>query len=117
MYRHSQLKTGYEFLILSHLICFTIVPLFLKAAAVDLVREIMISTGEEVEVRSYKRLTDLVIQDEAVQSLANVQPGDCIVCFSKQVSQTSSIYILLVSNLNAVEDCKFFGHRGVSKQI
>ena len=57
-----------------------------KGAAVDLVREMMISTGEEVEVRSYKRLTDLVIQDEAVQSLANVQPGDCIVCFSKQVS-------------------------------
>ena len=49
-------------------------------------REIMISTGEEVEVRSYKRLTDLVIEDEAVQSLTNVQPGDCIVCFSKQVS-------------------------------
>ena len=78
----------------------------------DLVREMMISTGEEVEVRSYKRLTDLVIQDEAVQSLANVQPGDCIVCFSKQVS-----HLLLVSNLNAVEDCKFFGHRGLSKQI
>ena len=60
-----------------------------KGAAVDLVREMMISTGEEVEVRSYKRLTDLVIQDEAVQSLANVQPGDCIVCFSKQVSLSS----------------------------
>ena len=58
----------------------------LLPAAVDLVREIMISTGEEVEVRSYKRLTDLVIEDEAVQSLTNVQPGDCIVCFSKQVS-------------------------------
>ena len=55
----------------------------------DLVREMMISTGEEVEVRSYKRLTDLVIQDEAVQSLANVQPGDCIVCFSKQVRPRS----------------------------
>ena len=63
-----------------------------KGAAVDLVREMMISTGEEVEVRSYKRLTDLVIQDEAVQSLANVQPGDCIVCFSKQVSLTSREY-------------------------
>ena len=50
----------------------------------DLVQEMMISTGEEVEVRSYKRLTDLVIQDEAVQSLNNIQPGDCIVCFSKQ---------------------------------
>ncbi len=44
----------------------------------------MISTGEEVEVRTYKRLTDLVVCDEAVQNLSNVQPGDCIVCFSKQ---------------------------------
>jgi len=31
-----------------------------EAAAIDLVREIMISTGEEMEVRNYKRLTDLV---------------------------------------------------------
>jgi ATP-dependent RNA helicase SUPV3L1/SUV3 len=32
-----------------------------EAAAVDLVREIMISTGEELEVRHYKRLTNLVL--------------------------------------------------------
>lgn len=44
----------------------------------------MISTGEEVEVRTYKRLTPLIKQDKAVQSLENVEPGDCIVCFSKQ---------------------------------
>lgn len=55
-----------------------------EPAAVDLVRELMISTGEEVEVRNYKRLTELVVQDEAVRSLERVQPGDCIVCFSKQ---------------------------------
>jgi len=54
-----------------------------EAAAVDLVREIMISTGEEVEVRTYKRLTQLVVQDVAVRDLHNIQPGDCIVCFSK----------------------------------
>ena len=43
----------------------------------------MISTGEEVEVRNYKRLTPLTIQDDALRSLDNTQPGDCIVCFNK----------------------------------
>ena len=55
-----------------------------EKAAVDLVREMMITTGEEVELRSYDRLTKLVIQDEALGSLERVEPGDCIVCFSKQ---------------------------------
>ncbi|XP_040574555.1 ATP-dependent RNA helicase SUV3 homolog, mitochondrial [Lepeophtheirus salmonis] len=55
-----------------------------EAAAIDLVRELMISTGEEVEVRNYKRLTDLVVEDKALDKLDNVLPGDCIVCFSKQ---------------------------------
>ena len=55
-----------------------------EGAAVDLVREICISTGEEVEVRSYKRLTPLVVQTVAVGSVENIQPGDCIVCFNKQ---------------------------------
>ena len=31
-----------------------------QAAAIDLVREISLSTGEELEIRHYKRLTDLV---------------------------------------------------------
>jgi len=55
-----------------------------EGAAVDLVREICISTGEEVEVRNYKRLTPLVVQTAAVSTVDNVQPGDCIVCFNKQ---------------------------------
>ena len=44
----------------------------------------MFSTGEETEVRKYKRLTDLIIEDKAIQNLKNIRPGDCIVCFSKQ---------------------------------
>ena len=44
----------------------------------------MLSTGEEVEVNTYKRLTELVVMDEALGDLRNVEPGDCIVCFSKQ---------------------------------
>ncbi|KAL1449739.1 hypothetical protein WDU94_002219, partial [Cyamophila willieti] len=34
-------------------------------------------------VYKYKRLTELQIEDSAVRSLDNIQPGDCIVCFSK----------------------------------
>ena len=37
-----------------------------ETAAIDLVREICIATGEEVEVKSYKRLTPLEIQSQAV---------------------------------------------------
>lgn len=35
------------------------------------------------QVRNYKRLTNLTVEDSALCSLDNVQPGDCIVCFSK----------------------------------
>ena len=44
----------------------------------------MFSTGEETEVRKYKRLTDLIVEDKAAVHLRNIQAGDCIVCFSKQ---------------------------------
>ncbi len=37
-----------------------------------------------MEVCTYKRLTELVVEDQAVQSINNVRPGDCIVCFNKQ---------------------------------
>lgn len=39
--------------------------------------------GENVEIRKYKRLTELEIENEALGSLNNVRPGDCIVCFNK----------------------------------
>uniref|UniRef100_A0A8C9EKF5 ATP-dependent RNA helicase SUPV3L1, mitochondrial n=1 Tax=Pavo cristatus TaxID=9049 RepID=A0A8C9EKF5_PAVCR len=54
-----------------------------EGAAIDLVTELMYTTGEEVEVRNYKRLTPLTVLDYALESLDNLQPGDCIVCFSK----------------------------------
>ena len=44
----------------------------LQVAAIDLVREIMISTGEEVEVRKYKRLTELKV--EVSSNLSNNVP-------------------------------------------
>ncbi|KAJ8013706.1 hypothetical protein DPEC_G00032570 [Dallia pectoralis] len=54
-----------------------------EPAAVNFVRELMYTTGEEVEVRNYTRLTPFSILDHAVESLDNLRPGDCIVCFSK----------------------------------
>ncbi|PSN44213.1 ATP-dependent RNA helicase SUV3 [Blattella germanica] len=54
-----------------------------EEGAVDLVQSLMSTTGEDVEVRKYKRLTELHIEDSALGSLDAVQPGDCIVCFSK----------------------------------
>ncbi|KGL84565.1 hypothetical protein N309_15547, partial [Tinamus guttatus] len=54
-----------------------------EAAAIELVTELMFTTGEEVEVRNYERLTPLTVLDYALESLDNLRPGDCIVCFSK----------------------------------
>lgn len=54
-----------------------------EAGAIDLVKQISLTTGEDLEVRNYKRLTPLKIEDTAVGSLEKVVPGDCIVCFSK----------------------------------
>ncbi|XP_069466708.1 ATP-dependent RNA helicase SUPV3L1, mitochondrial [Ambystoma mexicanum] len=54
-----------------------------EGAAINLVTELMFTTGEEVEVREYKRLTPLTVQDYALETLDNLHPGDCIVCFNK----------------------------------
>ncbi|XP_003783654.1 ATP-dependent RNA helicase SUPV3L1, mitochondrial [Otolemur garnettii] len=54
-----------------------------ESAAIDLVTELMYTTGEEVEVRNYERLTPISVLDHALESLDNLRPGDCIVCFSK----------------------------------
>ncbi|GFR98358.1 ATP-dependent RNA helicase SUV3 homolog, mitochondrial-like Protein [Elysia marginata] len=54
-----------------------------EASTIDLVRELALTTGEEVEVRRYKRLTDLTYLDYSVDKFENVRPGDCIVCFNK----------------------------------
>lgn len=35
------------------------------------------------KVHNYKRLTPFSISNHAVESLDNLKPGDCIVCFSK----------------------------------
>ncbi|KAI5641916.1 hypothetical protein NE865_05915 [Phthorimaea operculella] len=54
-----------------------------EAGAISLIEEICNTTGEEMEIRTYKRLTELKVEDAALGSLDNVKPGDCIVCFNK----------------------------------
>lgn len=36
-----------------------------------------------LQVQKYERLTPISVLDRALESLDNLQPGDCIVCFSK----------------------------------
>lgn len=55
-----------------------------EAAAIDVVKEIITSASEELEVRRYKRLTELVIEDASLETLEKIRPGDCLVCFNKQ---------------------------------
>ncbi|KAK5980350.1 Helicase C-terminal domain-containing protein, partial [Trichostrongylus colubriformis] len=38
----------------------------------------------EIQVRYYERKTSLTIANQGLGSLDNVQPGDCIVCFSRK---------------------------------
>ncbi|XP_066149573.1 ATP-dependent RNA helicase SUV3 homolog, mitochondrial [Euwallacea fornicatus] len=54
-----------------------------EAGAVHLLNQLCLTTGEDIEVRNYKRLTELKVEDKALGNLQNVLPGDCIVCFSK----------------------------------
>nr|SVE83520.1 EOG090X01V1 [Daphnia pulex] len=55
-----------------------------EAAAIDVVKEILMSASEEIEMRRYKRLTELIIEDASLGTLDKIRPGDCLVCFNKQ---------------------------------
>ena len=61
-----------------------------EAAAIDVVKEIMLTAGEEVEVRNYKRLTELTVEDSPLGTLNNIRPGDCIVCFNTDAGQAGA---------------------------
>ncbi|XP_014092482.3 ATP-dependent RNA helicase SUV3 homolog, mitochondrial [Bactrocera oleae] len=54
-----------------------------ESGSLELLQKICETTNETVEVHNYERLTELTIEDSPLGSLDNVQPGDCIVCFSK----------------------------------
>ncbi|KAI1297274.1 ATP-dependent RNA helicase SUPV3L1, mitochondrial [Halotydeus destructor] len=64
-----------------------------EEAAADVMRELLMPIGEELEIRRYKRLTKLTIEDRALETLDNVQPGDCIVCFNKNDIYQVTMYL------------------------
>ncbi|GAB1598972.1 ATP-dependent RNA helicase SUPV3L1, mitochondrial-like [Argonauta hians] len=65
-------------------ICAEEIHLCGEASSLNLVQELTEITGDTLEVRKYKRLTNLKYLDKALGTFDNVRPGDCFVCFSKK---------------------------------
>ncbi|OWF38311.1 ATP-dependent RNA helicase SUV3 homolog, mitochondrial-like [Mizuhopecten yessoensis] len=56
-----------------------------EEAAVPLIKNLAVLTGDTVEVNEYTRLNPLMYLSTALEKYENVMPGDCIICFSKEV--------------------------------
>jgi len=54
-----------------------------EEAAVPLVTEIAKDLGEEIEIRTYDRLSPLRAGSQPIRNLREIRPGDCIVTFSR----------------------------------
>ena len=55
-----------------------------EKAALEIIVELLSTTGEIIEVKEYERLTKLNIEKNSLSTLENVKPGDCVVCFNKR---------------------------------
>ena len=53
------------------------------AAAIPLLRRLLAATGDSLEVIDYARLAPLTVAPTPLATLADVQSGDCVVCFSR----------------------------------
>lgn len=53
-------------------------------AAEELVRRLVAETGDDLEVHRHERLSPLSMERVPVGDLSRVQPGDCVVAFSRQ---------------------------------
>lgn len=54
-----------------------------EEAAVPLIQKIVAELGDEMEVHTYQRLSPLAMEQHALISLKHVEPGDCVVGFSR----------------------------------
>lgn len=54
-----------------------------EAGTRELLERLCVTTGEYLEYNHYDRLTQLTVEDKALNSFEAIQPGDCIVCFNK----------------------------------
>ncbi|CUM66862.1 uncharacterized protein PRCAT00004546001 [Priceomyces carsonii] len=55
-----------------------------EESAVPLIKKLTKITGDELEVRKYKRLGKLTVLDKPVSSLKKLRKGDCVIAFSKR---------------------------------
>ena len=55
-----------------------------EAASINIVKRILGTIGESLEVNNYERLTDLSVDTTALRSFNNISAGDCVVCFNKK---------------------------------
>ncbi|GLI70255.1 hypothetical protein VaNZ11_015102, partial [Volvox africanus] len=54
------------------------------SAVLPVLRVLVAECGDELQVRRYRRLSPLVVQSEALGSMAAVAGGDCLVAFSRR---------------------------------
>lgn len=54
-----------------------------EESAVDLVKRLAASMGDEVEIRTYTRLSPLQVADASLNDLSRIKKGDCVVTFSR----------------------------------
>lgn len=53
-----------------------------EISAVPIIKRLVAMTGDDLEIKTYKRLGKLVVDDSIVE-MTDLSKGDCIVCFSK----------------------------------
>jgi len=53
-------------------------------SAIDLISDLCFLTNDELKIVNYERLTSLKVEEKSLESIDNVQPGDCFVCFNKK---------------------------------
>mmetsp|Transcript_22883 Transcript_22883/g.60156 ORF Transcript_22883/g.60156 Transcript_22883/m.60156 type:complete len:214 (+) Transcript_22883:1787-2428(+) len=52
--------------------------------AMELVKSLAEKMGDDFELHTYERMTELVVSDQPLADYKNVRKGDCIVAFSRQ---------------------------------
>lgn len=91
-----------------------------EESAVSLIKQLVAATGDELEVKRYRRLGKLSVCQSPVGDIKNLQAGDCVVTFSKKkilelkcrIEQATSykvgvIYGALPPEIRSQESTKF----------
>ena len=56
-----------------------------EATAIDIVQKMCRRTGDELEIKTYERLTPLVVANQALnKNVRRIRKGDCLVAFSRK---------------------------------